>query len=179
MVALELRDTQTQVKHLVLEGYLPCWGSIITNGLRARAAERASQGKSTDVHFVYIDACAGVGRYAGDRASALRDESKETKFGSPVIGLRALESIKDFAEEAGLDVQTNAIFVEEVRSRCSELEESLTLAGFAGRIKTTDNLSSLLDGEAVVLNGDFWDYAEHILDFTKRDYRFAWPGPTT
>jgi len=109
-VALELRDTQTQVKHLVLGKYIPRWGYIITNGLRGVAAKLARHGKRARVHFIYVDACAGVGRYAGDRASALRDESEETKFGSPVIGLRTLESIKDFAEEAGLDVQTNAIF---------------------------------------------------------------------
>lgn len=65
--------------------------------------------------------------------------------------------------------------LEEVRSRCSVLKESLALAGFADRIRTTDNLNTLLGGEATIINGDFRDYAEHILDFTKRkrDYRFA------
>lgn len=173
MVALELRDTQTQVKHLILERYVPRWGGIITNGLRRTVARLGKYGRRAHVHFIYVDACAGVGRYAGDRASILRAESTETKFGSPVIGLRALESIKGFAHEAGLDVQTNAILVEEVPSRFGVLEESLALAGLANRIKATDQFSTLRDGEAAVINGDFRDYAERILKFTKQDYRFA------
>src|SRR3972149_2678968 len=111
---LKQRDTQTQVKHMILARYLDTWGGIVFNALRSKAKEVQSNGRSFDLHFVYVDCFAYRGRYSGDSQDILQNPSTDPVNGSPIIRIRALDKLLDFARrEAGINLRVNTILVEE------------------------------------------------------------------
>jgi three-Cys-motif partner protein len=171
--ALQPRNTQTQVKHQILEEYLIAWGGIIIHGVRRAAQKALSYGRPFRVHLVYVDGFAGCGRYAGDHSVLLTEPRSDIVFGSPIIGIRALDRLKPLAKRYGLDVTTNAILIERDNTRYQSLQQSLELADLRARIRQTHKLDTLTDGEIATLNGDFCALSGHIRAYTSGRSMFA------
>ncbi len=176
---LKPRDTQTQVKHFILEEYLKTWGGIIINGLRRSAARARARGRSFELHLVYVDCFAYCGRYLGDRTDLLLG-NENVVFGSPIIGIQSLDALKQFGNKAGIKVRTNAVLTEIIPDTYDSLLESLNMAGFGKRVRTTGNLDLLKDGEVVARNTDYLHllpeilHKEQLLPLPARHIRSNW-----
>jgi len=169
---LKPRNTQTQVKHLILKKYLAAWGGIILHGLRNKIARTRSN--AFKIHFVYVDGFAFCGRYKGDTSVFLEKPSSVIVFGSPIIGVRALDDLQSFAQEKyAIDIQVNAILVEKEREVFDELKQSLQMAGMGKRVKETDDFDSLSNGQIALLHEDFCKIAQRICTYTRQDYKFS------
>lgn len=155
------RDTQTKIKHEILGEYMIKWGSIITNGIKNWIAKNPQyRARFTPPRFVYVDYFAYLGAYR---------ENQETVYGSPVLGVRALDEIRSFfAKEVGSTPTTAAILFEQERNICDGLLGTLQEQGYAERIKRTDTFSTLNDRDIAVVNGDSSQYVDAVLDFIDR-----------
>lgn len=170
---LEPRDTQTQIKHMILAKYMDTWGGIVFNALRS-TAQRVQRHKKFDLHFVYMDCFAYKGRYSGNRQDILLNYPPQDVFGSPIIGIRALDKLADFAQkEARIDLRINAVLVEREAEHFDVLLESLSLAKLGHRVRRTLDFSRLLPGEIAVVHGDSIALEESLLAYTKEDYTWA------
>ena len=94
-------------------------------------------------------------------------ENGTTVHGSPVLGVKALDEIKGFFanQTNGLTPTTTAILFEEDRQKYNQLLATLEGHGYAKRLKQTDNLLTLRDGEIAVIRGDSSQYIERVLEF--------------
>jgi three-Cys-motif partner protein len=170
MVSLHPRDPQTIVKHEILEEYLDKWGGIIINGLRRPYESFLQRGRGFNftVRFVYVDCFASVGRYAKGK------DAQEWVPGSPLIGVHALDAIKEFAvKEIGLSPEVYTILFEEESARYDALSETLQVAHLQNRVHQTADFFSLKSGEIAVICCDYRQHIEAALDFTGRDFTWA------
>ena len=158
MSELKDRDTQTRVKHEILREYLIKWGSIITYGSRNYYALNPQFRSQFKGRFVYVDYFAYTGVY---------QENGTPVYGSPVLGIQALDEIKQFfvAQTGGLSPTIAAILIEEDRETFERLLATLNRLGYTDRIKYTENLSDLQDGDIAVIRGDSSQYVDSILKF--------------
>jgi three-Cys-motif partner protein len=173
-MSIRPRDTQTQVKHLILEQYLNAWGGIILHGLRGSAHKAQAAGRDFEAHFIYVDGFAGRGRYQGDRSTLLaHPDNAQLVWGSPVLGIRALTKLRTLGQSLGIPVRTNAILVERDPAVFSTLHESLDMAGWSQETRQTTDFESLADGEVALIQDDFCQSADKVRRFTNDGYRFA------
>jgi len=47
------------------------------------------------------------------------------------------------------------------------------MAGYGTRIQETDNFSQLRSGEIALINGDFHQYIQQLLQFTSQEYTWS------
>jgi three-Cys-motif partner protein len=156
------RDPQTKTKHLILERYAAAWAGIIFNGLR-----REVKDKPGFLHFVYVDAFAYTGRYLRD-TDALPGEATppEPIWGSPVLGIRALDAQVSAALQHGFEIHTTAILCERERKHFAPLRESLEMAGLGSRVRETTDFTSLRRQQIAVVRDDFRSIADAVLRYT-------------
>jgi three-Cys-motif partner protein len=167
------RSTQTQVRHIILEKYLSAWGGIIINALKGRAKLAEQRRNSFKLHLVYVDCFAGVGRYSKDVGKEFLPE-EEFIPGSPLIGVKVLDELKNWAKSSyGIEVTSNAILIESKSNRINELKRSIRLAELASRIRDSDDFSSMEDGEITVVHADSTTAANRLLNYTKSGYKFS------
>ncbi len=173
-MSIRPRDTQTQVKHLILEQYLNAWGGIILHGLRGSARKAQAAGRDFETHFIYVDGFAGCGRYQGDRSTLLaHPDNAQQVWGSPVLGISALAKLRTLGQSCGIPVRTNAILIEKDPVVFSTLRESLDMAGWSQATRRTNDFDSLADGEVALIQDDFCQWADKVRGFTSDRYRFA------
>ena len=171
---IEPRSTQTKIKHQILEAYLKKWGWIILNGMSGLAAQRHAQGKGFRTRFVYVDCNASCGRYRGETEDQAAGREPEPVPGSPIIGVKALDGLVQFASSRHITLQTNAILIEEKSWKVEELRESLRQAGVAeNRIVVRNTIGKLTDGQIVIVQGDSTMMVEELNAFTQAD-RYAY-----
>ncbi len=171
---LEPRNTQTKVKHMILAKYLDTWGGIIFNPLRATARKFTSMGRSFDFHFVYVDCFAYKGKYAGDSEDILRDRSVSPVTGSPIIGIRSLDKLAEFARRtANVDLRINTILVEEKLDNFTDLRQNLADEGFGQRVRETTDFSSLKPNEIAIVNADCVSLRNELVNYTTEGYTWA------
>jgi three-Cys-motif partner protein len=167
------RPSQTRVKHEVLEAYIDKWGGIIANGALLHARNAQSRGRDFELHLIYVDANASSGRYAGEQADVVSGRSASTVFGSPIIGIRALDRIAKWAEPRGLNVRTNSILVELEATEYGELKDSLKTAGLDHRVREGTDFRSLSSGEIALVRGDCVDVMPKIIAYTQAGRAFS------
>jgi three-Cys-motif partner protein len=168
-MALYPRDTQTQVKHMILTKYLDTWGGIILNpNMRRLGKQRLNSGRRFDPHFVYVDCFSSAGRYAGDR-----HRSNEIVAGSPIIGIQALDKLMSSAQADGIPIRVNSILIEKDRRTYQGLQETLTAYNYADRVRETDDFASLKPGEIAILNVDATKMVDKLVTYTISDYTWA------
>ncbi len=171
-MGLSPRDTQTQVKHLILEKYLDTWGGIIIHGLRNYQQSLPAQSRS--IHLVYVDGFAGCGRYTEDRSELTTQPQPGPIFGSPIIGIRALDKLRaTFETRYELSISVNAILVEREPQHFILLQESLKLAGLESRVCQTERFGTLQNGEIALCKADFCDLAQAVRSYTSNGKKFA------
>lgn len=165
------RDTQTQVKHTILEKYLNSWSNIILSGLEAKANQSGSYYK---VKLVYVDCFAYVGKYSGNQEDIYLEQIDGPVPGSPVIGIRALDEVKQLltTRYPHIDLAVNAILVEKDNRNFSFLVQNLKGYGYDSRIKRTSDFSTLTDGDIAVVCDDVLLLADSLTSFTNQ--RFTW-----
>ncbi len=165
---LERRNSQTIVKHIILEEYLHRWGYIITNGLKRAFNDATRKGKRFEATLVYVDPFSSQGRYADEKSI------DGPVYGSPIIGIRALDDIREAAaQNAGFKPKVVSILIEIDPERHKALLKTLELAGYSKRVRETSDFFSLRSGDIAVINGDFRDYADRLLDYTEQRYLWA------
>lgn len=165
---LKPRKTQTRVKHEILDSYLRKWGYIISKGIRNTFKKLESQGRPFQIRFAYIDCFSSTGLYAPE------DQSDKPVYGSPVIGIQALEHIRDYArDKIGFTPDIVSILFERERKRYDALLKTLDMAGYGPIVRQTKNFFGLNSGEIATVNGDSNDYVESLLAFTGQDYTWA------
>ncbi len=165
MFQLEKRDTQTKVKHEILEEYLRHWGYIITSGLTS-TYKSARDPKNLSTRFVYVDCFSFMGAYV--------PENNQPVYGSPIIGIDGLDKLLDnFKYRNGVKPETYGILIEEDSNNFKALLETLNRCGYQDRVKQTANLHELKPGDIAVINADYREFIEQILDFTKRPYTWS------
>ncbi|NLX10481.1 MAG: three-Cys-motif partner protein TcmP [Chloroflexi bacterium] len=168
MANLSPRDTQTIVKHEILESYLTRWGNIIINGLRGPYLKARNRGGSFRVRFVYVDCFAHKGRYSAGR------NTRDIVPGSPLIGISELEKVSESARTtAGFTPEVFAILIEKDKSIYQDLLDTLEWAGLANRIRETSDFSTLRSGEIATVCGDYRDFAADLLTFTSAPYTWS------
>jgi three-Cys-motif partner protein len=170
---IKLRPTQTRVKHDILERYLRSWGGIIINGLAAKAQRVASRGRTFDLHFVYVDCNASVGRFLGEIGETPGTPSPSKVFGSPIIGVRSLDDLARTALARGINLRTNAILIEKKSQEFRELQQSLDMAGLGPRVRQTNDFSGLQNGEIAVLRADSTMLTQELIAYTQTGYTFS------
>ena len=163
MVKLEPRNTQTRVKHEILARYLDVWGNIILYGLRNRPSS-----KSQTWHFVYVDCFSYLGRYAGERADLIQGNHIGDVYGSPIIGIQALDRLAENARKIGLSITVNAILVEEKPSTFNGLKETLSIAGYEKRVVETQKFLVLKNGEIAIVNANSLRLVDDLINYTTR-----------
>jgi three-Cys-motif partner protein len=165
MTKLEARNTQTRVKHEILAKYLDTWGGIIVSGLiHARPKVR---------RFVYVDCFSFIGRYSGEKEDEIQKREMKEVFGSPIIGINALDKLIEHSKRMGIDIRANTILVEKDKKYFSGLKETLGIAGFEDRVQETKNFSSLRNGEIAIVNDDATLIADDLLAFTTQPDTWA------
>ncbi len=168
------RTTQAKIKHEILDRYLAIWGRIILNGLRGDIVRVRSSGRRFDVHFVYVDCNAFSGRYPGELEDAIAGRPAGTVYGSPVIGVQALDRLSEWARDTmALDIRVNAVLVEMRKGPFDELQESLRAAGLGNRVQLTTDFKALGPGEIAVVRGDWTSFVDSLVDYTQTGYTFA------
>jgi three-Cys-motif partner protein len=168
---LKPRDVQTQVKHMILDKYLRAWGGIILNGLKGPAAKMQSRGRRLSHHFIYVDCFSFVGRYSGNTEDIFLERATGPVLGSPLIGIRALDSLVAMAHSYSIDLQVNSILIEQDPTLFRGLLDTLSEAGLAHRVRETMDFTSLDTGEIAVVNSDSTQVADKLLAYTRQ--RFA------
>lgn len=164
------RKTQTRIKHEILESYLGSWGGIILNGLRRKASRKIRQGEQFRVRFVYVDCNAYCGRYDGELEDDVSGRDKKIVFGSPIIGIRALDSLRDYAQnQCGISLSTNATLIEKNPNCFEELKYSMKMAKLDHRVRQTDDFYSLADSEVAILQADSTELGRELVTFTQSD----------
>lgn len=165
MIKLEPRNTQTRVKHEILSRYLDTWGGIIVSGSRyARQRIR---------HFVYVDCFSFLGRYSGEKEEEIqRRESKEV-FGSPVIGINALDKLLIHSKKMGVDIRVNTILIEKEKKVFDGLNETLRLADFQNRVENTNDFQKLKNGQIAIVNADATQVVDELLAYTTQPDTWA------
>lgn len=164
-ILIKPRPTQTKVKHLILKRYLNAWGSIIINGLRRQPRP---------IHLVYIDCNAYAGRYSGDIEAPTVNQSSQPIFGTPIIGIQALDSLADWVKnDPMLQLRTNTILIEKNENVYQELKRSLGMAGLLQRARETRNFSSLKDGEIALLCADSTNVIAELIHYTQAGSKFS------
>jgi three-Cys-motif partner protein len=159
---LQYRSTQTQVKHEILARYLDAWGGIIINGLCHAKHQRVWQ-------FVYVDCFAYKGKYAGDQENIFRhDATTGPVYGSPIIGLRALDKLAAYATSLGIQVVTNTVLIEKDPANYRDLHDTLQECGLSGRIQETLKFSSLDNGEIAMVRDDATKLGDKLTAYTIR-----------
>jgi three-Cys-motif partner protein len=177
---LDPRPVQTQVKHQVLSKYIDAWAGIIISGLTSAARKAQSQGQPFESRFVYVDGFSHTGRYSHDEDAAVVEGSLDAPvWGSPVLGVLALQRAKEYARKQGFELQTAAILIEKDSAYFAELLNSLRAAGFDKQLKINPPRLRPEDGEIVVAQRDittcYGDAIEHArLPYT---WTFAFLDP--
>lgn len=165
MTKLEPRNTQTRVKHEILSRYLDTWGGIIVSGSRnARPRVR---------HIVYVDCFSFVGRYSGEKEDEIQKRKSREIFGSPVIGIKALDKLLIHSNKMGVDIQVSAILVEKEKKIFNGLKESLQFGGYQNRVKETGGFSKLKNGQIALLNADTTQIVDELLTYTTQPDTWA------
>jgi len=167
------RDTQTRIKHEILKEYLIKWGSIITNGLAGHYAGNPQFRSTAKVRFMYIDYFSAWGAYR---------EDGDTVYGSPILGVRALDEIKRFfiAQTSGVIPAITTILFEEEAPHYDSLLHTLESLGYKDRVKQVDDLSRIGDGDIALINRDSSQYVDQVLNFIKaidQTYSFHFIDP--
>lgn len=174
-MALKLRDTQTRVKHTILSDYLDAWAGIIINGLSWRAKALAGKGIPFRSRLLYVDGFAHRGRYAGDTGEVLRSGIPDAPtWGSPILGIQALDRAKDFAQRThGLRIETAVVLVEKEAAYFHDLEASLSQAGFTDRLTINPQRLVPNDGEIVAIHGDFLEHLDAVVRLAQEQYTYS------
>ena len=162
MNTLNLRRTQTQVKHEILTKYLDTWGGIIVNGLVQANPQHLWK-------FVYVDCFAFKGKYEGDEENYFRhDVISLPVYGSPIIGIKALDKLAAYASKQGIKIETNIILIEKEISNFRDLQNTLRECGFDKRVKETLDFSTLNKGEIALVNKDSTTIVDKLTNYTDR-----------
>jgi three-Cys-motif partner protein len=159
---LQYRSTQTQVKHEILARYLDTWGGIITSGLRRAKSQRVWQ-------FIYVDCFAYKGKYLSDRKNIFRHSAESAPvYGSPIIGIQALDKLAAYAATLGLQVVTNTILIEKEHANYRDLLATLQECNYDKRVRETLDFSILRNGEIALANGDATTLGDKLTSYTDR-----------
>jgi len=172
---LKFRDTQTQVKHIILSDYLDAWAGFIINGLSWRAKEMASRGIPFRCRLMYVDGFAHKGRYAGDTGEVLRKGIANTPtWGSPILGILALDRAREFAQRMhGLRVEIAAVLSELESETFRDLEESIALAGLSQRLILNPEKLAPSDGDIIAIQGDCLKHWDDVVRLAKEPYTYS------
>jgi len=162
-----VRSTQTKTKHRILSDYLDAWAGIIFFGIKA-----AWKGHKTSrrPHFVYVDGFSFKGKYDGGDLDNLHHQ---TVYGSPVIGVQALDKFAKFASKKGLPVSTNAILIEKDPKNYRALQDTLMETGYESRVRETTDFTSLRNGEIAIVNQDAISIVDELLRYTDVPHTWA------
>ncbi len=163
----DVRQTQTKTKHRILSDYLDAWAGIILFGIKARWKGRRTV---TRPHFVYVDCFSFKGRYEG---GDLDEPEHQTVYGSPVIGIRALDKFAKFARKQDVFVSTNVILIEKDPKHYRALQETLMETGYESRVRETTNFASLRNGEITIVNQDATTLGDDLLRYTDAPHTWA------
>lgn len=160
MKNIQYRSTQTQVKHEILTRYLDTWGGIILRGLIHSKYQHIWR-------FIYVDCFAYTGKYLGDKENIFQnDNSTGPVYGSPIIGIRALDKLALYAASLGVHIVTNSILIEKDQNNYLGLKKTLDECGLHNRIQETNNFSSLQNGEIALLNADATTLGDQLVRYT-------------
>ncbi len=160
------RNTQTRVKHEILSKYLDTWGGIIVNSLSTKK-------HSYPYHFVYVDCFSFSGKYVGESEDVVRGRTPSPVYGSPIIGIRALDKLSQYAKKMGVRISTNTILIEREKPIYENLLRTLQEAKFDKRVRKTDNFTALKSGEIALINADSTKMGEKLTAYTVQKNTWA------
>ncbi len=168
------RDSQSRAKHLILRRYLGAWAGIIGNGVLG--VQQRSRGRSFPLDLVYIDGFAGAGRYERD-ADRAPDPALRV-WGSPIIGMQALEDQAAKLRARGLHVRVTGVVCEKERDLYTALLRNLNEARLATPVESPRSLQGGALGRIHAINADFRDVVREMLDWLGPEpFAFAFVDP--
>jgi len=144
-----VRPVQGKVKHTILREYSGAWAGIIINGVRRSFLDELQRGRTpARVDLVYLDGFGGSGRYGRDF-----DDSAGPIWGSPVIGVRALE--EQAVRARGIDVRVTAFISEQDSRIYPALVDNLHAAHLRTPVVEVTAFAATGLGSVNVLKDDF------------------------
>jgi three-Cys-motif partner protein len=156
------RSTQTQVKHQILTKYLDTWGGIIVNGLR-------STKQTFRKEFIYVDCFAYKGKYLGNKEDEYTNSKGiEPVYGSPIIGIKAMDKLRNNASGQGIEITVNSILIEKNKENYKDLKDTLFECGYLSRIKESINFNELNNGDIALINDDATLHCNDLTEYTNR-----------
>ena len=159
----DTRSTQTKTKHTILNQYLDSWAGIIYWGLKSRV-------KKFSPKFIYVDCFSYKGVYSG---GDLDEPGSQPVYGSPVIGIQAMDKFSKYADQNGMPVITNIILVEADTKTYQTLLKTLKDCGYGERIRETVDFDTLLSGQIAVVNADAKMLVDQLVGYTDQPDTWA------
>jgi three-Cys-motif partner protein len=166
MIKIEPRNTQTRVKHEILSEYLDAWGGIIVGGLKGSR-------RQGDWHFVYVDCFSYLGKYAGEKEDDFQNKETKTVYGSPIIGIKALDKLLSHAQRLGVSIKVNTILVEKDKRKFDELKITLQESGYSQRVVETCEFDRMINGQISIVNSDSTLIIDSLLAYTTNPSTWA------
>lgn len=165
------RDSQTRIKHGILREYVGAWSGIIANGLRGAARQANVLGRPFQLPLIYVDGFGGCGRYERDSDQLA---STEPVWGSPIIGMRALE-----ASVARFDypIQLSGIVVEENPANFEELVATMQEAVLRTPLGVRERVADAVRGEVTLVEGDFRDHVTDLVRWLRDSFALVLVDP--
>ena len=161
-MSFDERNSQTRIKHLILQEYAGAWSSIIGFGLRGLAMKARAAGKPFPLRMAYLDGFSWKGRYAKDSDQPI---GTEPIWGSPILAMLALErSLTGLAANNPFATQLTGICVEQDRATYQALVTNICSAGLQTPINEASAFTSEAHGTVSLINGDFREHTQSIVD---------------
>lgn len=161
------RQPQSQAKHHLLARYLTRWAAIILNGPIARAGHRVH---AWHTWLCYVDTCAYRGAYAGDAGAG---PGAAPVFGSPVLGIQALDRAREGAGASGLPVSTVAVLFERDPATFAALVTTLCHAGYGARLEINPPDLIAAPGKIIAINDDYLSWLARLQRLLATQYMFS------
>lgn len=162
-MALGVRESQTRIKHLILQGYVRSWANIIgsSNSLRLQAEKQASQGRPLKLQMAYLDGYSFSGKYDRD---ADQEPTDEPIWGSPIFAIKSLEgTLTSLATKLPIVTELTALCIEQDPVVFEALQANMTLAQVRTKVEVAERFSKAHHGRVALIRGDCRDHTEDLV----------------
>jgi three-Cys-motif partner protein len=166
------RNSQTRIKHSILDEYAGVWAGIISHGLRKVALDKPG----VKLDLVYLDCFAGKGRYGADSDAP---DASGPVWGSPVLGYaKLLKQAGQLEAQVDCKVSVTGIAIDNDRQYVDDLVVNLNEALGVDAAEISQFDRSQHWGRYSVIHGDCRDYLAGLLaQLRTNDFLLAFVDP--
>jgi three-Cys-motif partner protein len=132
------------------------WAGIISGGV-----DRRGSGQARTLDLVYVDGFGGEGQYERDASGG--EAGDDPIWGSPIVGIRAIEGAADLLRSGTLTLRVTAVIVEKGADEFPRLLENLAHAGLRTPVLHVASMQEARYGYINVIQDDFRDVVPTLI----------------